>query len=78
MIYSSNKNTERGFEMRTERGFKNLLTEVIYEGIESLYEGEEEIDITSFEEAGLLTNNEGLVLRLENGEEFQLTIVKSK
>lgn len=78
MIYSSNKNTERGSKMRTEREFKNLLTEVIYEGMESLYEGEEEIDITSFEETGLLTNNEGLVLRLENGEEFQLTIVKSK
>ena len=62
----------------TEREFRNWLTEVIYEGMESLYEGEEEMDITSFEEAGLLTKDEGLALRLENGEEFQLTIVRSK
>ena len=33
--------------------------------------------IQSFAEAGLLTANEGLVLRLSGGTEFQLTIVPS-
>lgn len=31
----------------------------------------------TFEEAGVLTNNRGLVLYLGNGQEFQLTIVES-
>lgn len=31
----------------------------------------------TFAEAGLMTNNEGLVLRFGNGAEFQLTIVQS-
>jgi hypothetical protein len=34
-------------------------------------------DVQSFEEAGLLTMNEGLVVRL-NGNEFQLTVVRSR
>jgi len=32
----------------------------------------------SFEEAGILTNNKGLVIKLRDGSEFQITIVKSK
>jgi len=32
----------------------------------------------SFEDVGMLTSNEGLVVRLSTGEEFQVTIVKSK
>ncbi len=34
--------------------------------------------IASFEEAGLLTSNEGLVIRLDDGTEYQLTVVRSK
>lgn len=41
---------------------------------ESLFE---ESGIDSFEEAGLLTKNEGLVVRLRDGSEFQISIVKS-
>lgn len=41
---------------------------------ESLFE---EAGINSFEEAGLLTKNEGLVVYLRDGSEFQITIVKS-
>jgi len=33
---------------------------------------------TSFEEEGLLTSDHGLVLRLEDGSEFQITVVKSR
>ena len=33
---------------------------------------------TTFEEAGVLTTNKGLVLRMEDGSEYQLTIVRSR
>jgi len=34
--------------------------------------------IRTFEDSGLLTQNQGLVIRYDDGTEFQLTIVKSK
>lgn len=36
------------------------------------------LSCVSFGEAGLLTNNEGVVLTLEDGSEYQITIVQSK
>lgn len=35
-------------------------------------------DVETFEQAGLLTRNAGVVITLNNGQEFQLTIVRSK
>jgi hypothetical protein len=35
-------------------------------------------DIRSFGDAGVLTRNEGLVLRLSDGSEFQITVVQSR
>lgn len=43
-----------------------------------LYEDENIKSISTFDEAGLLTRNKGLVVRFENGDEFQLTIVQSQ
>jgi len=40
-----------------------------FEGIDS---------IQSFEEAGILTNNKGLVIRMKDQREFQITIVQSR
>ena len=34
--------------------------------------------VSTFDERGLLTRDNGIVLRLENGAEFQITLVKSK
>jgi hypothetical protein len=34
--------------------------------------------VRSFEEAGVLTMNAGIVIRLVNGQEFQLTVVQSR
>jgi hypothetical protein len=34
-------------------------------------------DVTTFEEAGVLTNNRGLVVSLPNRQSFQITIVES-
>lgn len=33
--------------------------------------------VTTFDEAGVLTRDRGLVVRLANGSEFQLTIIRS-
>jgi hypothetical protein len=35
-------------------------------------------DVRSFESCGLMTSNEGVVIALADGTEFQLTIVRSK
>ena len=32
----------------------------------------------SFESVGMLTRNEGLVVRMKDGSEFQITVVKSR
>jgi hypothetical protein len=37
-----------------------------------------EASVSTFGEAGLLTSDAGIVLRLEDGTEFQLTIVQSR
>ena len=34
--------------------------------------------IRTFEDAGILTTNKGLVIRMKDRSEFQMTIVKSK
>ena len=38
----------------------------------------ENLRVQSFCEAGLMTSNNGLVITLPNGSEFQLTIVQSR
>ena len=38
----------------------------------------EDAIVTTFEQAGILTNNKGLVIQYADGSEFQITIVKSK
>lgn len=34
--------------------------------------------VSTFDDGGLLTRNAGVVLKLSNGDEFQLTIVQSR
>ena len=34
--------------------------------------------VSSYENSGMLTHNEGLTIRLDTDDEFQLTIVQSK
>jgi len=54
----------------TEQDIEKLL-------IERLSEQDDAHNITTFEDAGVMTRNKGVVLRMENGSEFQITIVKS-
>lgn len=35
-------------------------------------------DIRTFEEGGVLTDNEGFVLKMADGSEFQISVVQSK
>jgi hypothetical protein len=60
----------------TEHELALWLEEVIFDATCGTEDGG--IRIRSFEEAGLLTANEGLVLRLSDGAEFQVTIVRSR
>lgn len=60
-----------------EREMQEALVEALY-GIE-LYGDDGEVEVTSvrtFEEAGLMTRNKGVVIRLSDGSSFQLTINK--
>lgn len=55
----------------TEQEFEKWLKEAIFLMNE---EGQEVKRIQTFEEAGLLTRDSGLVIRTDDGKEFQLTI----
>lgn len=60
--------------------------EVVEEALSLILNGLCEVDDTSligctvrtFEEAGVLTRDRGLVIQLPGGDEFQLTIVQSR
>lgn len=55
----------------TEQDIEELL-------IERLSEQDDAHSITTFEDAGVMTRNKGVVLRMEDGSEFQITIVRSR
>ena len=55
-----------------------LLAEAIEELLD-LLDGDEEVARTSsFGDAGVLTTNAGLVVRMSDGAEFQVTVVQSR
>lgn len=58
----------------TETELRELLTDLLLDD----ENGAEVRSAESFSDAMLMTSNEGLVLRMEDGSEFQLTVVKSK
>ena len=52
---------------------------MLIEAQEEVFEGTEHIvRIVSFEEAGLLTSTEGLVIRLTDGSEFQVSVRRAR
>ena len=55
----------------TETTFRELLTDAL------LNHDEEPVEVTSFQEDGVLTMNEGVTVRMDDGTEFQVTIVRS-
>lgn len=63
-------------ETTTEEEFVQLLREAVEAGSDELSEAVS--NAGTFEEDGLLTSNTGLVVRMEDGSEFQLTVVRSR
>ena len=61
--------------------FEDWWTDAGYEesGADSLGEPElEGVSVSTFRDAALMTNNDGVVLTLRDGSEFQLTIIQSR
>jgi hypothetical protein len=57
--------------MTTETEFQEELSEI-------LWDYSDNFDISTYYEVGMLTRNKGLIIKLENGEEFEITIVRRK
>lgn len=65
--------------MLRAKDFEEALTDLLYGGVIYSDDGDVEIKrIIPFESAGLMTNNAGVVIRLSDGSEFQLSINKSR
>lgn len=67
----------------SEEGFEGVLKEIVESYAEPIYtdDGDTNANVKSvntFYDNGLLTRNKGLVVRLNDGSEFQITIVKSR
>ena len=63
----------------TEREYREWLARLLIEAQEEEFEGTERImRIVSFEEAGLLTSTEGLMIRLADGSEFQVSVRRAR
>ena len=65
-------------EQFTEETLQEGLRQLITEGCDSMEICWENLRVQSFCEAGLMTSNNGLVITLPNGSEFQLTIIQSR
>jgi len=62
----------------TEQSFTEGLAELIELATEEGISGLEVLSTSTFDDAGVMTYNKGLVVRMEDGSEFQLTVVRSK
>lgn len=71
---------ETMYEEKLEQTLQAILENVdlaeYTDGLDDVEVGIERID--TYERAGLMTNNKGLVLTMKDGTEFQLQIVQSK
>jgi len=71
-------------EMEMQDALKTLLEEIAYMDADDRgqFGVPDELDdvecIRTFEEAGVLTNNAGFILKLAGGSEFQIAIVQSR
>ena len=73
-MYEDYENTEV-----TEDTLQDGLMELISEAADDSFGiGWEDARVRTFEQAGVMTYNKGLVINLPDGSEFQLTIVQSR
>jgi hypothetical protein len=64
----------------TDKGFVACLHAVLVEDEQCgvVFDPDAIVAGQTFEEAGLLSGNQGLVLRMADGDEYQLTVVRSR
>lgn len=64
--------------MKTEKWFENYIKELLETDVQEIVDIESPDMVSTFEDVGMMTNNKGLVVVFEDGNEFQLKILKSK
>ena len=74
-MYESDYEDEAQF---TEETLQDGLRELITEGYDSMDICWENLRVQTYEQAGVMTYNKGLVITLPDGSEYQLTIVQSR
>ena len=66
----------------SEEKFEEWMMDEVFPGYEETLETTNETtpikNIDTFKNAGVMTDNKGLVIKFNSGKEFQLTIVQSK
>lgn len=64
----------------TEEGFTNCLKAVLDGDVEvnESFDPDGVRGTATFADAGIMTRNAGLVVTMDDGEEFQITIVRSR
>lgn len=60
------------------RMVQDLIHEALDEFIPEGVEGLDEFNVQTFEDAEILTDNKGLVIEFSSGDEFQISIVRSR
>ncbi len=73
-MYEHDYDEDRFTEETLQEGLRQLITD----GCDCLEICWENLRVQTFDEAGLMTRNSGLVISLPDGSEFQLTIVRSR
>ena len=64
----------------TENGFAACVAAILNGDVEvnESFDPDGVRDVVTYEDAGVLTSNAGLVVRMDDGGEFQLTVVRSR
>ena len=63
-----------------EKGFTECLKAILDDGLDvnESFDPDGIRSVATFDDAGVLTMNKGLVVTMDDGAEFQLTIVQSR
>lgn len=61
----------------TAREFTEVLAELTSDNFDG-NDGEQHASCATFEDCGMMTRDEGFVVTLSNGDEFQVTVVQSR
>lgn len=62
----------------TAKEIQNALISLWYGDPDDLFNTLDGTEASSYEEAGMLTNDKGIIIQTQTGEEFQITIIQSR